>query len=591
MKRRPMHERPEHHPEFDHAVKRFFHTTPAADVLERYNALGLGLGYKVTAGKVSDTLSLRVFVPAKTEDGKAPKNAERVGPVIVVPTEHGDELRLPTDVECSGIAVVHSPTAPVVPGFVPTDPFEVLVGGVQISTRDRRTVGVGVGRGTLGGWAWDKQHRRVVLISNAHVLGQHDARANVVITQPSNPHTARKIAELSGSAGYFGDEEHTVDAAIGARLRMAGVNMTVHAIGPAIMATAEPVRWTGVEKVGVTTGHTRGRIANDHWMGYIATGAIGGKASERKLFRACMRIRSSRGQWADHGDSGALVFASQPLRGSAVKPVVGLHFAGEDKNPRIGFACRIHEVFRALGLTSLSEGALSIVLSAMPLDETGEERARTALAAFFAGVPASGHARALHDVIVKRGAELTDMVINDGRGALRRRATNMLRPIVGNGQTLDDVCATTLADPLVDAIDECCTAFAERASSAELATALRSLQTLVDHNKGRTLAETFAYARPSVDSGAPSDVSRVPVTLDDVIAYLDTHAQTDLLDRFAAVGAEPYQHSRTSHGIELTRDRTKPGAPKLPRVVEWNRDGRQLQIPLRERAGRIGVKH
>jgi hypothetical protein len=303
-----------------------------------------------------------------------------------------------------------------------------------------------------------------------------------------------------------------------------------------------------------------------------------------------MRIEKSdkSKQWADHGDSGALVFASRTLPGSRVKPVVGLHFAGPKGNANVGYACRITEVYQALDLLSLAEGALSVVLTAAGVTEATEEAARDSLSALLAGVACDGAAHALHDVMTVHRAEITELILRDrDDGEVRKSAAGVLRLLVGGGQTLEDICRTPLAEPLTRAIKECCESLARHSKSTKFKTALKSLRALVGTNSDRVVADAVAFASPSLRAAVAPDQPTEGLTYNDVTSYLEQHGG-EVLAKFNGVGAEPYEHSPTTHGILLTREPSVASASTLPPVVTWNRTGGQVNIPLTERIDEVG---
>ena len=590
MKRAVRHERPELRSDFDDAVRRFF-DSQTSEFLERFGAVGLGLGFKVKGRVVQRRLSLRLYVEKKTAPGQTPPNAEKLQEFWRVACDGGDDLQIPTDVEESSIAVPHQPPRGAGGAFSPTDRVRPLVGGVQISPIDSRDTDIGVGLGTLGGWAWDRKNRQVVLVSNAHVLGRHDGSSRVAIIQPSNKKTA-VIGTLLGSAGYFGDGTNTVDVAVGGLDDMRHVDMTVHDIGPAIMASAEPEQHQRVEKFGVTTGRTFGRVTNKYWFGHLETGPIGGKDTERKFFKRCIRIeaRQKRSEaWADHGDSGALVFASQTLPGSRVKPVIGVHFAGPRNTARAGYACRISEVYRALDLSSLADGAVSIALTAAGLHETGQDDARRALQEFMAAVPADGEASALHGLVTRHLDQITAIVVRDDDRTVRTGIGRMLRPLLGDGQSLGTISRTELTADLVRDIGDVCRMLDERSKSRTFKKALAAFHDWLVANQGRSVGEAFAFGTTPVHAAASGHAPSNDLTADDIASYLDEHGE-ELLERFGGVAAEPYQHSATTHGIQLTREPGVASTSTLPPVIPWNRNGLTVNIPLRESIGDVAVR-
>jgi hypothetical protein len=290
-----------------------------------------------------------------------------------------------------------------------------------------------------------------------------------------------------------------------------------------------------------------------------------------------MRIHAAR--WADHGDSGALVFARTPLPGSDVKPAIGLHFAGEEGSSSFGIACRISEVYRALGLTSLADGALALALAAIPLDETHAEQAATVLRDLFARVPRDGATRALHQVLTKHRALTTELIVRDD-GELRQAVAKVLRFVVGRGQTLADARNTQLDAPLVSAIRECCERFAERGRSNDFHDAVIAVRDLMVTKQGHRLEEALAITDEPLEVVDDPQPSRRAATLQDVIAYL-TEFRSELVDKYDAIGVGEYQSSESRFGIDIALERGRERTIKIPRFVDWSHDGRDVRIPIR----------
>jgi hypothetical protein len=318
--------------------------TAREDLLGRRNVVATGIGYKVTAGKQTDTLSIICSV------------TEKLAPAMVsaqdmVPGRIG------------GVVTDVIQTGPIKALQSPIEKHRPAPGGVSIGHVD-------ITAGTLG--CLVKKGGQTYILSNNHVLANSNAAAvGDAILQPG-PHDGGKnpedkIAELfdfvpinitgipsecptaTGIAGFlnqiaqlFGSnarlqaisiqaEENLVDAAIALPLNPEDVKDEILNIGT-IAGTAEGELGMAIKKSGRTTGFTTGAIEQVDVTVNVQYG-------EGKL--ATFSDQLMAGAMSQGGDSGSAVFDEQ-------NNLVGLLFAGSDQSTIMN---RIQNVFTALGVS------------------------------------------------------------------------------------------------------------------------------------------------------------------------------------------------------------------------------------------------
>lgn len=204
---------------------------------------------------------------------------------------------------------------------------------------------VDVTAGTLGGFV--TVDGRLHALSNHHVLvGSPDARVGDPVLQPGPADGGRdpqdRIGALAGLVPLDASTTALVDAAVAA-LEEDTVDLT-YPSGP-VTGTARVVGAETVEKIGRTTGVTRGRVTafelDDVVVGY---GPEVGEVS----FDDQIEVEGlGRGPFSRGGDSGSLVYV--PATGRAV----GLLFAGSETGGENGagltYLNPIDTVLEALG--------------------------------------------------------------------------------------------------------------------------------------------------------------------------------------------------------------------------------------------------
>lgn len=432
--------------------------------LDQYGAHAVGVGRR-RAG--TDGARYELCLVLYVEPGRkrlAPGNEGDIDkPITWTDPDTGQQVLIPTDVVEATVARMNAgPPVDIVRNPVP--------GGVSCSVKptDKRPGNMA----TLGGWAWDLDDHSIVLLSNLHALGDDP---ETVICHPAGLFSLGKrpprLGQVKrGTRSVNGRNE--VDCAIGSIDEPERATFEVLNIGPAIMSIRRARRDLKVEKMGVTTQHTRGTIDELVWSGKVKD-----LAENIHFFSNCFTIEpEGKEVWADDGDSGSLVFdaTDPPVDGTGIKPVVGLHFGSKRIGGRsLGIACRIERVFEALHLQTLPSGLFSSV--AGDLHETigtgglsaDHEVHRAVLAADtlpngaessspISGAPDEQRAqvaetmldfcdlceesetgRSLLAVVDGHRVELVTLLISDAE--LRSAAVDVLRPIFSGATDLDGV--------------------------------------------------------------------------------------------------------------------------------------------------------
>lgn len=301
-------------------------------IMTKTNVIGVGVGYKISQGTVTDTESIMVLVRRKV-----PQAA--LTPDMIVPS--------------------------TVDG-VPTDVIEV--GDVRaLQTRMDRwrpvPAGVSMGHykvtaGTFGAVVRDRSSGTRLILSNNHVLANsNDAAAGDPILQPgavdggNNPadivaHLERfcplqftqdtpdcniatgiaavlnLLARLTGSKHRLAtlqqnlQASNTVDAAVARPVNDSIIQNNILEIGE-ISGTASPALLMNVRKSGRSTGLTTGRILVLNSTVEVSYGTNRTARFENQIVTSPM---------SSPGDSGSLLVDANSLR------AVGLLFAGSDQS-------------------------------------------------------------------------------------------------------------------------------------------------------------------------------------------------------------------------------------------------------------------
>jgi hypothetical protein len=206
--------------------------------------------------------------------------------------------------------------------------------------------------GTLGGFV--RSAGRLAILSNNHVLAAGDTAAvadPVLQPGPADGGTeADRVAALSGFVSLRGDATNHVDAAVA--LLDDGVDADPSAVpgGPlsdAVVQATEIDPDQQVEKLGRTTGHTRGRISAVEVDGVVVQYDSGVCTFDDQI-----EIEGLAGAFSAGGDSGSVIWRS------ADRAPLGLLFAGSTRGGSAGggvtFANPLTTVLAALDLSWVS---------------------------------------------------------------------------------------------------------------------------------------------------------------------------------------------------------------------------------------------
>ncbi|MCG8466777.1 MAG: hypothetical protein MJB57_01010 [Gemmatimonadetes bacterium] len=497
-KKKPVRRSVKNHPRYA-ALREYKGGTLELESLGLLGAHSVGIGRKCERGEAKNSLAIRYYVPKKRPMSRLTSGEQIPKTVEFFSRRRRKNVRLNTD-------VIEMPPAQL-EQFDPEQRVRPVVGGVS--------GGPPSATGTIGGWVWDATDETIVMLSNHHVFGDTPG-VDIMQQGPGDGGSlpADRIGHVKRGIRRSKSTPNRVDAAIGDPESRDLVSPEVAEVGPGVHAIEAPTIDLLVEKYGQTTRHTFGEIADNDW-----SGMVGGRP-----FVDCVMLDPSppSNDWSAGGDSGSLVF-SQTADAGGVKPVVGLHFAGAGTR---GIACKIHNVFSALNLTTLSTGAFSTFLDgifeaettgAVTLDTEDRLRAVSALAtqplrwfstrpfirpewempragSFFCGISRDVEARVrttpkgrrVGSFVDRNRGELFRLLLHDGD--VRRATTAALRPIVAGAVTTTDVLERVLTPEDLDALDKVRRELESKGSDG-LKQSLKPLDSLRTGAEGRSIAE------------------------------------------------------------------------------------------------------
>jgi len=187
--------------------------------------------------------------------------------------------------------------------------------------------------GTLGGFVVLRKDGEVRVLSNNHVLADEDRGAiGDVILQPGAYDGGKaprdRIGVLDQAVKLKPRGTNRVDAALCAiDGRIAYDPRTLRGVGTLHGVAAAPIEEAGlVEKLGRTTGHTRGRVTAFELDNVVVAYDMGSLRFDDQIeVEGAGTVAFSQG-----GDSGSLVFAAEE------HGAVGLLFAGSDQGGTSG---------------------------------------------------------------------------------------------------------------------------------------------------------------------------------------------------------------------------------------------------------------
>jgi hypothetical protein len=264
------------------------------------------------------------------------------GDADVVLAGLGDAARAEVDVRVIGpVRLLTSP-----PGSSPAElqqRVRPLRPGVSVGHED-------VTAGTLGGFVRRPGSGELLVLSNSHVLADSGAASpGDPVLQPGvadGGTAADRIGRLSGSVPFGAGPGDLVDAAVAALDPGVAVDPAGYPGGAllAVVATATDVDPDElVEKVGRTTGHTRGRVTA------VEVDGVGVQYDDGvHTFDDQVEIEGLTGGFSAGGDSGSVIWRSRD------RAPLGLLFAGSTVGGSAGggvtFANPLATVLERLGV-------------------------------------------------------------------------------------------------------------------------------------------------------------------------------------------------------------------------------------------------
>ena len=219
--------------------------------------------------------------------------------------------------------------------------------GLSISHTD-------VSAGTLGGFVRQPGAEGLLVLSNNHVLANSDAATEGdVVVQPGvadGGTLADRIGALSAFVRLDADPGNLADAAVAALDAGVAADPSAYPGGPLLSSVAavddvDPDEL--VEKIGRTTGHTRGRITA------VEVDGVGVQYDDGvHTFDDQIEIEGLTGAFSAGGDSGSVIWRSRD------RAPLGLLFAGSTEGGSAGggvtFANPLATVLRELGVEWVS---------------------------------------------------------------------------------------------------------------------------------------------------------------------------------------------------------------------------------------------
>jgi endonuclease G, mitochondrial len=317
----------------------------AAHFLQQENITSVGIGYKITGGQRTETLSVQFTVGRKV----ALEAIESIGAVEIPKSFTIDGVKVPTDViprsydlsvrevKLEAIPLQRKAAVnPIVPG--------VSVGHPKISA------------GTVGCMVYDASNGAPFILSNWHVL--HGAMGNIgdEIVQPGAHDDNRVSHNIVGKLvrSHLGVAGDCAIASIDTRKlapEIFDLNVSVSRIG-------EPDLGDRVVKSGRTTNITFGIVQRIHVTTRVNYPGVGSKEIGCFEIGPDPQHPAVNDEISMGGDSGsAWLFVEGD---NPTDMMLGLHFAGEvGDEPEHALACYAASVFEKLNIRSTQPSEIS----------------------------------------------------------------------------------------------------------------------------------------------------------------------------------------------------------------------------------------
>ncbi|MEM9793704.1 MAG: hypothetical protein AAF848_12225 [Pseudomonadota bacterium] len=415
-----------------------------ADPFRRFGATAIGSGPRVRCGEYHMDPCVRIYVPKKYPRD-ALSDDLRVPSEVTLSLDGGGTCRVPTD--------VIEMSAPR-PANGHKDLHRPVPGGVSVKVADTG------GRGTLGGWVFDRTDETVVALTNHHVVGLTAGSACIQPVSvgggfdPANRiGTVKRWHRLNVMPDPFTMADcNLIDAAVIAADDPDLIDLTVLDLGPAIYDTGLVASFTSVIKSGWVTGTTTGRIIDTtfHWPMTVNI-----SPGVPRTFLMCWGLLFEGDPGTPppgviaQGDSGSILFIREDPA-PAFPRATGLVYGIADGN---GVACRIQDVFSALDLDVLCASGYPAYLDGLAADVaepsglrfTPAERTRPSGRLASTGLArsvdqrlnSSDDGKALAALIRESRHPIFQGLIRNGD--LRRAATKALLPVLSGARISDDV--------------------------------------------------------------------------------------------------------------------------------------------------------
>lgn len=293
---------------------------------------GVGVGEKITKGKRTGQICIRVYVKKKLPKGRVDKGQLIPDSIDGVPT---DVIEREFVLHPAAIALDDLQT------LVDTGTYTTLTGGISIGPC--RAVGGYVYVGTLGLVVEDNATGDPMMLSNYHVMCIDNGwSVGDTMAQPGRPDGGSCPSDIVGdlTRASLGGQ---VDGAV-ARITNRNHNCRITGIGN-VSGTATAVLSEAVRKRGRTTELTHGFVDDTSLTVTIDYGAgIGNVTLTNQIGIDVDSAQSA--QFGNNGDSGSVVVNSSGK-------VIGLYFAGTSDGS-FGVANPIASVFSALDVSLCS---------------------------------------------------------------------------------------------------------------------------------------------------------------------------------------------------------------------------------------------
>lgn len=473
-------------------VVRYAQESSQEQLLALANVVGVGTGFRVRNGDLTNEICVQVFVERKV----APEalDAWQAVPTRVAGYE-GANVR--TDV-----------IEATVPDAFQEDTtrYRPVPGGCSIGPEAT------VSAGTLGGWACDERDETTVLVSNNHVISNLDTMPALRrIVQPARLDGGVLPGDVIGRLKRHQQVNtvanpptvpiptSVVDAAIGSIDAGIDIDHDVLAIGPAIYELRAPTLDMRVQKRGRTTRLTaNGRVTT---VGATFNCTYRNRTRISRIQNA-FRITSTNGQpFGSPGDSGSLIFDQAAGQLSGTRPVVGLLYAGGTIGD-VPFtdANDINAVFGALDLTTICDCVARAILRAIfgrgTADEGSVSRLERQLRRLRARLADTAFGAAIDDLITREAATAGRILASDDEAF--EVAVRVLQPLAGR-VSLPQILETPLDDETVAALGQLTTLFGrhDRKLGRDTRVIHGALRKLVGSTFGEVLQAAAAQRKPA----------------------------------------------------------------------------------------------